>query len=125
MNPSTAGRAAALSLSLTLALTLGLALGAWAPAARAQGAGVGQPCHADAGKLCPGVQPGGGRVLACLKQHEGELSGDCRAALPRLSQCAALVQQRCGQGGARDMRSCLKAHRDELGAVCQGGAQPG
>lgn len=109
------------------ALAAAVLAGLWAAstAALAQGAGMGQACKADAGKLCPGVQPGGGRVLACLKQHEAELSPDCQAALPRLSQCAAQVQQLCGQGKPREMRNCLKDHREELGAACQGGAQPG
>lgn len=108
---------------------LGVAAGVLATAgplgAHAQGIGMGQACQADAAKLCPGVQPGGGRVLACLKQHEAELSAGCQAALPRLSQCAAQVQQLCGQGKPREMRSCLKEHREALGAACQGGAQPG
>ncbi len=95
-----------------------------APAAWAQGTGAMQACRSDASQLCSGVQPGGGRVLACLKQHEAELSAGCKAALPRLSQCAAQVQQVCGDGGPREMRGCLRAHRDELTA-CQGNGQPG
>lgn len=105
-----------------------LALVLWAamaPAAWAQGAGAAQACHTDATQLCPGVQPGGGRVLACLKQHEAELSSGCKAALPRIAQCAAQVQQVCGNGGSREMRSCLKAHRDELSAACPAGATRG
>jgi hypothetical protein len=37
-------------------------------------------CADDAQKLCSGVQPGGGRILACLKQHEDSLSGKCKQA---------------------------------------------
>ncbi|MFO1058567.1 MAG: cysteine rich repeat-containing protein, partial [Dongiaceae bacterium] len=37
-------------------------------------------CAADAEKLCKGVQPGGGRIQACLKQHSAELSPACTAA---------------------------------------------
>jgi Cysteine rich repeat len=37
-----------------------------------------QACKADSDKLCKGIQPGGGRILQCLKQHEGELSPGCK-----------------------------------------------
>jgi hypothetical protein len=37
------------------------------------------PCAADVQKLCAGVQPGGGRVLDCLKSHEADLSAACKA----------------------------------------------
>jgi len=37
-------------------------------------------CAADAQKLCAGVKPGGGRILACLKQHKAELSDQCKQA---------------------------------------------
>jgi hypothetical protein len=37
-------------------------------------------CKNDVEKLCQGIQPGGGRILACLKSHEAELSGPCKAA---------------------------------------------
>jgi Cysteine rich repeat len=37
-------------------------------------------CTDDAKKLCAGVQPGGGRILACLKDHKDALSDQCRQA---------------------------------------------
>lgn len=37
-------------------------------------------CADDAQKLCAGVQPGGGRIIACLKQHEDSLSSKCKQA---------------------------------------------
>ena len=37
-------------------------------------------CTEDAQKLCGGVQPGGGRIVACLKQHKDELSDRCKQA---------------------------------------------
>lgn len=44
--------------------------------------GMHEACWDDVSRLCEGVRPGGGRILACLKEHEGELSEPCRAALP-------------------------------------------
>jgi hypothetical protein len=37
-------------------------------------------CQDDAQKLCAGVQPGGGRVVACLKEHKDSLSDQCKQA---------------------------------------------
>lgn len=37
-------------------------------------------CTEDAKKLCAGVQPGGGRILACLKDHKDALSDQCKQA---------------------------------------------
>jgi cysteine rich repeat protein len=37
-----------------------------------------QACKEDKKKLCNDVKPGGGRILQCLKQHEGELSPACK-----------------------------------------------
>jgi len=38
-------------------------------------------CGPDAARLCPGVKPGGGRILACFKEKATDLSPGCRSAL--------------------------------------------
>jgi hypothetical protein len=38
-------------------------------------------CASDIQKLCAGVSPGGGRIVACLKQHQQEVSDGCRRAV--------------------------------------------
>jgi len=38
-------------------------------------------CASDIQKICAGVSPGGGRVLACLKQHKDEVSDGCKNAI--------------------------------------------
>src|ERR1051326_1222739 len=43
-------------------------------------------CGADAQKLCAGVQPGGGRILACLKKHKDQISDSCKSALMGATQ---------------------------------------
>jgi hypothetical protein len=37
-------------------------------------------CTSDAKKFCSGVHPGGGRIVACLKEHKDELSDKCKQA---------------------------------------------
>jgi hypothetical protein len=34
-------------------------------------------CKEDVARLCPGVAPGGGKIIECLKQHENEVSIGC------------------------------------------------
>ena len=41
-------------------------------------------CRADAERLCPGVQPGGGAIKKCLKEHENEVSIGCAKELKKL-----------------------------------------
>ena len=42
-----------------------------------------QVCRGDYDRLCTGVIPGGGRVLACLQDHASQLSAACGQAMPR------------------------------------------
>jgi len=67
-----------------VAIVSGLALVALmsaAPSAFAQQAAAMKYCKADYERLCPGVQPGGGRILGCLKAHKEEISIGCGKAL--------------------------------------------
>lgn len=41
-------------------------------------------CQADTKKHCDGIQPGGGRLLQCLRGKQAELSQPCQAALSKL-----------------------------------------
>jgi hypothetical protein len=40
-----------------------------------------QACKDDAAKLCKDTKPGGGKIVQCLKQHEGDLSAACKDAM--------------------------------------------
>ena len=42
-------------------------------------------CRAEVQKLCANVQPGGGRILACLKQNQASISADCKAKLEAIA----------------------------------------
>lgn len=48
---------------------------------REKGRQQGQDCRSDVLRLCKNVQPGGGRIVACLKEHLNDLSPPCRADL--------------------------------------------
>jgi hypothetical protein len=38
-------------------------------------------CNADYKKLCSNIVPGGGRIIACMKAKDSQLSTGCRTAL--------------------------------------------
>jgi hypothetical protein len=40
-----------------------------------------QACADDVQKHCKGVKPGQGRIVKCLKEHEKDLSPECKAKL--------------------------------------------
>jgi len=42
---------------------------------------VAEACKGDAETLCKDVEPGKGRILSCLKQHESNLSAACKKEL--------------------------------------------
>lgn len=104
--------------------------------AMATGASAAQnakPCAEDAAKLCQGMQPGGGRVAKCLKEHSSELSPACKDSMAktkaRAKAKAKSFRQACGQdarkfckdekrGGGRIMK-CLTLHQEELSPACK------
>jgi hypothetical protein len=45
-----------------------------------QVAAIRASCAEDAQKFCANVQPGGGRIVACLKEHKDSLSDRCKQA---------------------------------------------
>jgi hypothetical protein len=107
------------------AAVIGLAL--WAATnVFAQGPG---PCAEDAAKFCKDVQPGGGRMARCLKEHESELSGACKEHIVQMKQRGRELHESCQDdvmklckdvkpGGGRILQ-CLKEHQDELSPECK------
>ena len=43
-------------------------------------------CRADIERLCPNVEPGGGRIKKCLMGHKEEMSVGCAKALKNLKR---------------------------------------
>jgi len=92
----------------------------------AQGGG---PCVEDIAKFCRDVQPGGGRMALCLKEHEKELSETCKQHIAELRRRWKEANQACHDdvlkfckdvqpGGGRIVR-CLKEHESELSPECK------
>jgi Cysteine rich repeat len=44
---------------------------------------VREECKGDAQKFCKGIRPGQGRILACLKSHQAELTPACKGEFDR------------------------------------------
>ncbi len=43
-----------------------------------------QACKEDIAKHCQGVEPGKGRMITCLKQHEAEVSAACKKEMAEM-----------------------------------------
>jgi len=65
-------------IRITLA---GLLLAASVPALAQNQAAVRAACQADFEKNCPGIRPGGGRLLACMREKQAAFSDGCKDAL--------------------------------------------
>ncbi|HLQ27371.1 MAG TPA: cysteine rich repeat-containing protein [Acidiferrobacterales bacterium] len=111
-------------VSIALSVTL-LAFYSLTPIASAQEG----PCAADAKKLCKDVQPGGGRIAQCMKQHETELSQACKDQMQTMKAEMEKNQQACKgdaeklckgvePGGGRIAR-CLKENEQQVSSECK------
>src|SRR5262245_36149095 len=82
-------------------------------------------CAVDIKTHCGDVQPGEGRVNACVKEHVSDLSETCKARLARTAAvaraCAPDVKKRCAtvrRGGFR-IAACLKDAIADLSDACK------
>jgi hypothetical protein len=92
--------------------------------------GVAQPaavkaCSQDVKTLCAGVQPGDGRIKACIKSHFSDVSAPCQAFLVKAAAiskvCSADVKNVCADvkpGGGR-IEACMKSHLSEVSDPCK------
>jgi len=93
------------------------------------------PCAADVEKYCKDVQPGEGRIVKCLKEHEKDLSPACREKGAEMKNrmgdfreaCAGDVQKLCkdAQPGEGRIVNCLKEHEKELSPDCNATLEKG
>jgi hypothetical protein len=84
-----------------------------------------QACGEDISRVCAGIQPGEGRITACVGEHFTKFSAPCRNALISgatiTKACKADYQLKCGgiePGGGRS-QACMKDHFAELDERCQ------
>ena len=86
---------------------------------------AGKPCAGDIKTLCAGVQPGEGRIKACIKSHLTELSPTCQDVVLTVAVtgkvCKTDVTKLCagivpGTGG---IRACIKSHMAEVSDSCR------
>jgi hypothetical protein len=81
-------------------------------------------CVSDVKAQCPGVEPGEGRIRACVKTHLKDLSEPCRNVVLKavtVKACAADVIKVCADSKPRlgRIKACMKDHLADLSAPCQ------
>src|SRR3954467_15214677 len=108
-----------------------LALSSVVLAAQAQDAGTAKPgpldaaCKQDLEAFCGSVQPGEGRMINCLVDHEKELSNTCRRRMDDLrthgAECKDDIEKFCPSTPRAKGRlaKCLHDHHDELSEDCK------
>ncbi|MFS4461078.1 cysteine rich repeat-containing protein [Bdellovibrio sp. HCB2-146] len=87
------------------------------------------PCAKDVQALCPGIEPGDGRIAKCMHENKAKLSAECKAQKEKMKAafkevkeaCHDDVERFCGDvkpGRGRIMK-CMKEHQDKLSASCK------
>jgi hypothetical protein len=74
------------TLMLTLMLSAALPAFALGPQQKAEFQALSTYCKADVERLCPNVQPGGGRIKECLMAQKESISVGCAKALQELKK---------------------------------------
>ena len=86
---------------------------------------AGKPCAGDIKTLCAGIQPGEGRIKACIKSHLTDLSPTCQDSVLTVAVtgkvCKSDIMKLCagivpGTGG---IRACIKSHMAEVSDPCR------
>jgi len=92
-------------------------------------------CEGDIGAYCSAVEPGHGRLMACLYAHEDKVSAPCDQAIGETAdmidlvfarlrhaaqQCGKDIREHCGDVAVGEGRvfACLHAERQALSPKC-------
>ena len=86
-------------------------------------------CREDAARVCPGVEPGGGRVIACMRAGWSSLSEACQASLWAAQEKKDQFDSVCGKDVARACKDvppgegrvvkCLRAREADVSPTCR------
>jgi hypothetical protein len=93
--------------------------------AMAQGSAVRQACGAELQQHCAGIEPGEGRLRACVKENFAAFSEPCKQAMLSsvavVRACKADVQRTCPdiQPGGGRIQACMKDHFAEYSDSCK------
>jgi hypothetical protein len=93
--------------------------------AMAQGSAVRQACGAELQQHCAGIEPGEGRLRACVKENFAAFSEPCKQAMLSsvavVKACKADVQRTCPdiQPGGGRIQACMKDHFAEYSDPCK------
>jgi hypothetical protein len=80
-------------------------------------------CAADFQAFCIDVQPGEGRLAACIKAHISDFSVTCKARLIgtilTAKECASSLKEQCGTSrNAGEAGACLRESLTSLSEIC-------
>lgn len=84
-------------------------------------------CKADVEKFCAGVQPGEGRIVKCLKEHDAELSAECKAHKQQIkaemkelhAACHQDAEAFCAGKKKHELMMCMRANKDKVSEACK------
>ncbi len=87
------------------------------------------PCSADMQQFCKDIQPGRGRIAACMKEHSRDLSPACKDHITKLEKNIRLFAKACRSDAQKYCRRikpgdgriffCLKDHEADLADHCR------
>ena len=93
--------------------------------AMAQGSAVRQACGPELQQHCAGIEPGEGRLRACVKDNYAAFSEPCKQAMLSsvavVKACKEDVQRTCPdiQPGGGRIQACMKDHFVEYSDQCR------
>ena len=78
-------------------------------------------CKKETQENCAGVQPGGGRIIECLKALPAEkLGADCKAGLDKIGEMREKRQERRAEQRAEKVARLEEACGEDMKKFCEG-----
>jgi peptide subunit release factor 1 (eRF1) len=93
-----------------------------------------RPCVAEIKKFCADIEPGGGRLAACMQKHQAELSPACQARGQQVRERVQEAHEACQDDVAKyckDIKpgegrivACLRTHEKDVSSACKTAMRP-